>query len=172
MNLKLTGALCVMFGVIFASLANANEPEAKPIEGFVAQAVEKAVKEKKTVMLVFSGLTWCGPCQNYEKNVLSTKIFKDYASKNLVLVNIDIPANKKKNINVKIDGKSYKSKGSKALKKEYIETREIYSFSGVPSTFFINEQGKIIYRFTGATSNPAEFIEKIDKKLKERTGIH
>ena len=46
-----------------------------------------------SILLAFTGLTWCGPCQNLHREVLSTIGFRFWAlTHNLTLVDIDIPA--------------------------------------------------------------------------------
>ena len=61
------------------------------------QAKEKAFKEHKKLLLVFSGSDWCIPCIRLEKEVWQDSIFLAYAKENLVLYRADFP--KRKRIN-------------------------------------------------------------------------
>ena len=54
-------------------------------------ALSESAKSGKPIMLLVTGSTWCGPCKNLERNVLSSSSFKKYAQKNLVLLKADIP---------------------------------------------------------------------------------
>src|SRR5438093_216309 len=65
------------------------------------KALEKAKAENKNVLLDFTGSDWCGWCMKMDKDVLKTKEFKEYASKNLVLVEVDFPQNKQQTNKVK-----------------------------------------------------------------------
>jgi protein disulfide-isomerase len=54
-------------------------------------ALEKAGREKKLVLLNFTGSDWCSWCHRLEADVFSKSGFKAYASKRLVLVKVDFP---------------------------------------------------------------------------------
>ena len=58
-------------------------------------AKETAKKEKKLILLNFSGSDWCIPCIKMHEEIFNTDIFSNYANDNLVLVNIDFPRKKK-----------------------------------------------------------------------------
>lgn len=57
-------------------------------------ASRKAREEQKTVMMVFSGSDWCKPCILLKKEVLSSEAFSQFASENLVMLNLDFPYRK------------------------------------------------------------------------------
>src|SRR3954468_8428901 len=54
-------------------------------------AKAQAKKENKKILLDFTGSDWCGWCKKLDSEVFSTSEFKDYAAKNLVLVEVDFP---------------------------------------------------------------------------------
>ena len=58
-------------------------------------ALAQAKKEKKLVVMNFTGSDWCGWCIKLKKEVFDTKEFAEYAGKNLVLVELDFPRAKK-----------------------------------------------------------------------------
>src|SRR5208283_362916 len=58
-------------------------------------ALAQAKKENKQVLLNFTGSDWCPGCKLLEAGVFSKTEFSDYAQKNLVLVEVDFPAQKK-----------------------------------------------------------------------------
>src|SRR5688572_917523 len=51
----------------------------------------QAKKENKQILLDFTGSDWCGWCKKLDAEVFSTRQFKDYAAKKLVLVEVDFP---------------------------------------------------------------------------------
>ncbi len=59
------------------------------------EAVKKAQKENKRLLLNFTGSDWCGWCIKLDKEVFSQKEFVEYADKNLVCVKLDFPRAKK-----------------------------------------------------------------------------
>src|SRR5213080_3898337 len=58
-------------------------------------ALADAKASNKYVLLDFNGSDWCGPCIEMKKVVFSKPAFLTYASKNLVLVDVDYPQRKK-----------------------------------------------------------------------------
>ena len=97
-------------------------------------ALAKAKKEKKHVLLDFTGSDWCNPCMKLKKEVFSTKEFADYAAKNLVLVEVDFPRNKKQSAEL--------VKSNEALK-------EKYKANGFPTIIILNTDGKEVSRTVG-----------------------
>src|ERR1700755_988994 len=55
------------------------------------KAVQTAKQEQKVILLNFSGSDWGGPCIRLHDDVFASKVFTDYASEHLVLVNADFP---------------------------------------------------------------------------------
>jgi thiol:disulfide interchange protein len=54
-------------------------------------AMAEAAKSKKQIFVLVTGSTWCPPCKNLEKSVLSKPEFLSMAAQSLVLVKADIP---------------------------------------------------------------------------------
>src|SRR5690349_17765328 len=75
------------------------------------QAQAKAKTENKLVLIDFTGSDWCGWCIKFNKEVLSTPEFAEYAAKNLVLVELDFPRKKQQPAQLK--------KANKALQEKY-----------------------------------------------------
>src|SRR5438445_610156 len=62
---------------------------------------DKTKTTQKLVLLDFTGSDWCGFCFQLDRAILSKPQFKDYASKNLVLVEVDFPRRKAQSIETK-----------------------------------------------------------------------
>ena len=58
------------------------------------EAFALSAKKQQPVMLVFSGSDWCAPCIKFEKEILSTEIFRAFAEANLILLKVDFPQRK------------------------------------------------------------------------------
>jgi protein disulfide-isomerase len=61
----------------------------------VKQVYNISTKTKKPVFAFFTGSDWCGWCHRLEANVFDKQGFKDWAKKNVVLLELDFPRNKK-----------------------------------------------------------------------------
>lgn len=55
------------------------------------KAADQAMKQNKPLLLFFTGSDWCGWCIRLQKEVLKTPEFADWATKNVVLVELDFP---------------------------------------------------------------------------------
>lgn len=55
------------------------------------KAADMAIKQKKPLLLFFTGSDWCGWCIRLQKEVLKTPEFAEWAQKNVVLVELDFP---------------------------------------------------------------------------------
>lgn len=116
-----------------------------------AQAQAKA--ENKLVLVDFTGSDWCGWCIKLNKDVFSQTEFKDYAQKNLILVELDFPSKKPQ---------------SAALKKANQELKKKYSVSGFPTIVVLNGEGKEVWKQVGYLSGgPKAFIGKLDDAKKK-----
>ncbi|PZR76385.1 MAG: thioredoxin family protein [Chthoniobacterales bacterium] len=119
-----------------------------------AKALELAKAENKRVLLDFTGSDWCGPCIQFKKMVFSKPQFSTYAAKNLVLVEVDYPQQKKLSAAV--------VKQNERLAKEYgIDVK------GYPTVVLLDPNGKILREFTGyAGESASEIIDWIEGKIK------
>lgn len=118
-------------------------------------ALAQAKKDNKMVLMDFTGSDWCGWCKKLDKEVFSTPEFADYAKKNLVLVEVDFPANKNQTAELK--------KANAALK-------EKYGAEGFPTIVIVSGEGKELWKQVGyMPGGPKAWIAKLDdakKKLK------
>src|SRR5262245_15970046 len=111
------------------------------------KAQDKAKAENKMVLLDFTGSDWCGWCIKFDKEVFATKEFKEYAEKNLVLVQLDFPSKKPQ---------------ADELKKANAALQSKYSVNGFPTLVVLDKDGKEIGRQVGyLKGGPDAFIAKI-----------
>ncbi len=113
-------------------------------------ALEQAAKEKKLVLLDFTGSDWCHWCQKLKADVFSQDAFKDFAKKNLVLVELDFPQGK-------IQSEKLKSQ-NQALQTQY-------HVEGYPTLVLLDAKGKVIKQHTGSFDSPAAFVTWVGDKL-------
>ena len=113
-------------------------------------AKKEAQGSGKLILVKFSGSDWCLPCMKLKKNVFEMQEFRDYASANLVLVNIDFPRFKDN------------QHGKEQMKKN--ETlAEKYNPSGqFPFTLLLDADGKIMRQWDGYSNTSAkDFVSQI-----------
>ena len=115
-------------------------------------AQQEAKAGHKLLLLDFTGSDWCGFCFQLDKAILSQPQFKDYASKNLVLVEVDFPARKAQSVETK---------------RQNQELRQRYQVEGFPTLVVLNGEGKTVWRYDGLYSGGiAAFLAELDKVRK------
>ncbi|WP_397446763.1 thioredoxin family protein [Polaribacter sp. R77954] len=50
-----------------------------------------AKKENKPILIILTGSEWFAPCKKMDERVIENTVFKEYASKHLVLFMVDLP---------------------------------------------------------------------------------
>lgn len=110
-----------------------------------ADALAEAKKDNKMVLLDFTGSDWCGWCIKLVKDTFSKSEFKDFAAKNLVLVELDYPNAKPQ---------------SAKVKKQNEELQAKYGIEGFPTLVLLNSDGKEVARNVGyLAGGPSAFID-------------
>lgn len=111
-------------------------------------ARSQAKKEGKPILMDFTGSDWCGWCIKMKKDTLDQKEFKEYAGKDLVLVQVDFPNKKKLS--------SEQKKANEALKSKY-------GVQGFPTYVLVDATGKELGRQVGyLQGGPSAFRSKIE----------
>jgi thioredoxin-related protein len=119
------------------------------------KALVDAKASNKYVLLDFNGSDWCPPCIEMKKVAFSKPAFLTYASKNLILVDVDYPQRKKLPDAV--------TKQNERLAQQYDIAR-----SGYPTVVLLDPNGKVLGRlegYSGETSaDMIAWVEKAKKK--------
>lgn len=106
----------------------------------IKAAIKVSNKEKKPLMLFFTGSDWCGWCIRLQKEVLKTPEFGQWAKESVVLVELDYPR---------------RVEQSEELKKQNSELQQAFGIQGFPTVFFakgtINNEGKVNFEGLGNT---------------------
>jgi len=114
----------------------------------LTKAQAKARAENKLVLMDFTGSDWCSWCKKFDAEVLSRPEFKEYAAKNLVLVEVDFPAKKQQSATLKKANDSLKGK---------------FKVEAFPTFVVLNKDGKEVGRQEGfEEGGPKAFISKLE----------
>jgi protein disulfide-isomerase len=125
------------------------------------QAQEQAKTDNRLILLDFTGSDWCGWCIKLNREVFSKPEFKDYATKNLVLMEVDFPRAKQIATTVKAQNE---------------ELAQKYGVQGFPTIVVLNSEGKKIGELSydagippgsqRAEATPDAFIASVEKLRK------
>jgi len=105
----------------------------------VKEAIAVSNKEKKPLLLFFTGSDWCGWCIRLQNEVLKTPEFSKWAQDNVVLVELDYPR---------------RTAQTPELKNQNAELQQAFGIQGFPTIYFTsaeNKEGKVNFMGLGQT---------------------
>ena len=115
---------------IAVSQETKNEEISLKWENSFKTALKKSKKQKKPVLIYFTGSDWCTPCKILDKKLFHTKKFKDLSDKDFVLYEADNPRNKDLLSSEKLN------ENNKLIRK--------YKIKSYPTLVVVNHRGKMI----------------------------
>ncbi|KGL63967.1 thioredoxin family protein [Polaribacter sp. Hel1_85] len=132
---KILLGFTICFFSIANSLAQEHIAEASEMvnlnwESSFKRALKKSKKEKKPILIYFTGSDWCGPCKVLDKKLFHTEKFKKLAEKDLILYEADDPRNKD-------------LVSSEKLEVTY-DLKRKYKIRSFPTLVFVDHKGKMI----------------------------
>lgn len=126
----------------------------------INKAIKVSNKTKKPMLLFFTGSDWCGWCIRLQKEVLKTPEFTKWATKNVVLVELDFPRGKQQ---------------SDAIKNQNNGLQQTFGIQGFPTVWFATanvKSGKPSYTGLGSTGyvagGPKAWLAVADGILKNK----
>jgi len=112
-------------------------------------ALQQAKKGNKLLLIDFAGSTWCPACMQLEKEVFQTPTFKDYASKNLVLLKVDFP-------------QPYTQLEDLTPTNAKLVTQ--YNIQAFPTQLILDGNGTLQDQFVGYSGeSPKDYLKKIEE---------
>jgi protein disulfide-isomerase len=121
---------------------SSDSKQAKELKWYtdIKEATKVSNKQKKPLLLFFTGSDWCGWCIRLQNEVLKTPEFNSWAKKNVILVELDFPRNVAQ---------------SDEIKKQNNELQQAFGIQGYPTVHFakgtINKEGKVSFEGLGNT---------------------
>jgi thioredoxin-related protein len=126
----------------------------------VKEAIKVSNKEKKPLMMFFTGSDWCGWCIRLQNEVLKTPEFTKWAKENVVLVELDYPR---------------RTAQSEEIKKQNAELQQAFGIQGFPTVYFakatVNKEEKVNFEGLGSTGyvagGPTAWLAVADSFVKK-----
>ena len=112
------------------------------------KAQKEAQAKNKLLLMDFTGSDWCGWCIMLDKEVFSKPEFKEYANKNLVLLELDFPRTKRL-------PPETTAQNEKLLMK--------YRIQGFPTVVVFDSNGKPLGALGYEAGGPKVFIDNVEK---------
>lgn len=137
-----------IFSSVFSLILSAEDQWLSNFE----VAKKQAAKKKVPILVDFTGSDWCGWCVKLKKEVFSKEAFKNYAEKNLVLLKLDFPRNKKL---------------PEETRNQNIKLMQKYGVRAFPTILILDSKGKVLGKTgykAGGADNYIKHIKSILKK--------
>ncbi|MGA9639297.1 thioredoxin family protein [Flavobacterium sp.] len=127
----------------------------------IKEAIAVSNKEKKPLMLFFTGSDWCGWCIRLQNEVLKTPEFTKWAKTNVVLVELDYPR---------------RTAQLPEIKQQNAELQQVFGIQGFPTVFFTNvekdKDGRLNFKALGKTGyvagGPQAWLAEVNGFLKAK----
>lgn len=114
-------------------------------------AQQQAKAAHKLLLVDFTGSDWCGWCKRLHAEVFSQPEFQDYASKNLVLLEVDFPRRKPQ---------------TDVVRKQNEQLAEQYGIQGFPTIVVLNSEGKKVGELGYMPGGASAFIAELERLRK------
>lgn len=148
-----TAIAWALFGLTFAL---PGQEEASPWFLDFEKAKAAAKEKNLQILAYFTGSDWQKYCIQYHQETFSQKDFLDWAEKNVVLLEVDTPRDRK------LDD---------AIKAQNEQLKKTYQITGLPTVLFLDAEGKVTVRMNGLTSGgPKAFFKEATKQGFDRSG--
>ena len=115
------------------------------------KAQEEAKAGNKLLFVDFTGSDWCGWCIRLDREVFSKPEFKEYADKNLILLEVDFPRRKAQ---------------PDDLKRQNQQLANQYGIEGFPTIVVLNGEGKMVGELGYMEGGPTAFIAQLERLRK------
>ena len=123
-------------------------------------ASDLSMKEKKPLMMFFTGSDWCGWCIRLQNEVFKKDEFKKWAKKNVILVELDFPK---------------RTPQDDAIKMQNSQLQQMFQVRGYPTVWIDNPEntaeGKINLSALGSTGyvagGPEKWLEGANSIIKK-----
>ena len=105
----------------------------------VREAITLSNKEKKPLLMFFTGSDWCGWCIRLQNEVLKTPEFQKWANENVILVELDYPR---------------RTIQTPEVKNQNAELQQAFGIQGFPTVYFTSAEskdGKVNFKGLGQT---------------------
>ena len=115
-----------------------------------AQTLAEAKKSGKPILADFTGSDWCGWCIRLKKEVFDTPAFKEWADKNVILLELDFPNQKAQ---------------TAAIKQQNENLSKQFSIEGFPTVLIIDANGKKIGELGYMDGGPEKWITEFKNQF-------
>ncbi|GAB4243535.1 MAG: hypothetical protein OHK005_08010 [Candidatus Methylacidiphilales bacterium] len=149
---SLTGCLLALSPLHASPPAPASQTTPETLHWFssLPEAEAAAKRQKKPMLLLFTGSDWCSWCKRLQKEVLASPMFRQFARERLILMEIDFPRLK-----------------PMPLEQHHanLMLAERFGVLGFPTLILLNEQGNKLEEFGFPKGGAESLVSRIEAAL-------
>lgn len=116
-------------------------------------ALAQSKASGKPILMDFTGSDWCGWCKKLKAEVFETSEFKQWATSNVVLLELDFPR---------------RTSQSPAIKQQNQELAQKFGVRGYPTIIFASNSGKVLGQYGYDEGGPSVWTKKASSFLRNR----
>lgn len=120
--------IILFFFISVACFAQTEKQDKSPLKWFtkIEDAQKVSNETKRPIFAFFTGSDWCGWCHKLQNDVFSKKAFIDWASKNVILLELDFPR---------------KTKLAPEIQQQNMMLQQVFKIAGYPTIwlFFLTD---------------------------------
>lgn len=121
------------------------------------EAKKRAAKEKKPILMFFTGSDWCGWCEKLHADVFDKDEFMKFALKNVILLELDFPKSVPQSEELRIQNKALGEK---------------FKVDGYPTVALVTPDGEMeLVRMTGYDADLVKKLRLAVKRFKKQSKI-
>jgi len=151
-----TFAAACMAALVFWSIGMQARGDDLPWLTSYEKALAAARARGKVILADFTGSDWCPWCVKLKREVFHTPEFEAWAEKNVVLLMVDFPRDKKQ---------------PEEVKKRNRELARKYGVRGLPTVLFLDGEGREIGRTGYVRGGPAVWLKEAEAILSNRPAV-
>ncbi|WP_162618658.1 thioredoxin family protein [Pedobacter yulinensis] len=148
MRFYLTFSICFVLSALLAFQARAQQP----IQ-FMEQAdwdlVSAEARRANKLIFIDAHTTWCVPCKKMDQEIFPDTLVANYFNKHFV------------NLRIQFDSTANDNRLTVAQRPLARMLQTKYEVSSYPTFLFVDADGKLVRRITGASPTPASFMQKV-----------
>ena len=114
------------------------------------QAQAESKKSGKPILADFTGSDWCGYCIALKKEVFDTPAFKEWAAKNVILLELDFPRRKTQ---------------AAEIKQQNEKLSQQFNIEGFPTILILDATGKKIGELGYQEGGPDKWIAEFKRQF-------
>jgi thioredoxin-related protein len=120
------------------------------------EAAKQAKKDNKLILADFTGSDWCGWCMKLKREVFDTPQFAEWAGRNVILLELDFPKNKK------LPAETEKQNQELAAK---------YKIQGYPTILLLDDAGNVAGQTGYVAGGPVAWINEAQGLIAAFAGL-